>query len=415
MGSQFNSADDLPDAGSPSLVLTSPTDSEKRQTWIRNHVEWGGALNLEQYLEREPYLTTIPLSANGGMTHWILTTTTTDSVPGAEQQQQRPILASCETIRKPVLVASPDDGSVAEATGYGIASVYTCPELRGRKYATRMLQELGTTLRTWQSEQRGGQDAAFSALWSDIGKAFYAKLGWPAYPSSHVEFVVPASSSLSNGNATDTAEAAAATKTTPVTYKNLAQLCAKDTSLLREKLARAARETGHTCVSFVPAYEAMLWHLRRDDFIASTLYPSSATTTSNSYKGAIAGSDGSRVWAVWARNYYSANPGAREKNKLYILRLVIEDESPAAEAGNAVAFAAVLGAAMRGAREWGLGVIEMWNPTPAIKGLVEKGAAGGGVEWRWVDRGADSIPSLMWYGEKKEKVEWVANEKFCWC
>ena len=60
-----------------------------------------------------------------------------------------------------------------------------------------------------------------------------------------------------------------------------------------------------------------------------------------------------------------------------------------------------------------------YTPTPAARRLIERS----GQEHRWVDREVDSIPSLMWYGdgEEREKVkedeeiEWVANEKFCWC
>ncbi|RYP45506.1 hypothetical protein DL769_011455 [Monosporascus sp. CRB-8-3] len=188
----------LPDASSGALVLTHPTDKEKRHTWTRNHREWGGPLGLEKYLKREPYLTTIPLARDGGITHWILSTTTSAG-SDPKQQQQRPVLASCETIRKRVLVARPGPASggdggdgaavVEEATGYGIGSVYTYQEYRGRSYAARMLRELGETLRTRPRAEpsnsangdgdgeRGGE-AVCSALWSDIGKVFYAKKGW---------------------------------------------------------------------------------------------------------------------------------------------------------------------------------------------------------------------------------------------
>jgi len=54
----------------------------------------------------------------------------------------------------------------------------------------------------------------------------------------------------------------------------------------------------------------------------------------------------------------------------------------------------------------------MWNPTPKLRGLIDKC----GVEYEFVNRDKDSIASLMWYGdEPTAEVDWVANEKYAWC
>ncbi|KAI0380142.1 hypothetical protein F5Y04DRAFT_258373 [Hypomontagnella monticulosa] len=386
----------LPDAKAPTLILAHPTDAEKQRTWSLNHREWGGALTLEEYLKREPYFTSIPLARDGGMSHWILT----DSAWMLEFGGDRPILASCESIRKRVLVAAPGDTEVRDGVGHGIGSVFTYPEFRSHGYGGRMLKDVGAALRKWQPE---GQDVVCSALWSDIGKLYYAKKGWAAFPSLHVEFLVPADQPQGNEN-----------KASPITYDNLEPLCQRDEQLLREKLARTAREAGRTSIAFAPDYNQMLWHLHRDEFITSILFKS---TGPSSVKGAIAGTqEGRRVWALWGRGYHGGTPAANvDKNTLYILRLVIEPEADEGENPSEEtleAFKAVIKMAQREAAAWHLGKIDLWNPTPIAKKLIERCE----LEHRWVDREEDSIPSMMWYGDEDVRdIEWVANEKYCWC
>ncbi|KAI1143110.1 hypothetical protein F5Y05DRAFT_142975 [Hypoxylon sp. FL0543] len=394
----------LPEATSPTLVLTHPTEIERQRTWTLNHREWGGALTLEEYLKREPYLMSVPLSRDGGMTHWILT----DSSWSPEKGGERPILASCESIRKRVIVAAPNDTEVRDGVGHGIGSVFTYPEHRGRRYAGRMLSELGTTLRKWQS---GGQDSVCSALWSDIGRHYYSKKGWTAFPSFHVEFPVSINqAALSEGGENPRANAI------PITYENLEPLCQRDEQLLRSEILHSARRTGKTTVAFTPDFDTMRWHLYRDDFITSILFKTDSTSA---IKGAIAGTtEGRRVWAIWSRNYHGSTPAETvDKNTLYILRLVIEPDAAPAEgqppsADVQEAFAAVVHAALREAAKWHLGKIDLWNPSRAARLLLENC----GLDHRWVDREEESIPSMMWYGnEDIRDVDWIASEKYCWC
>ncbi|KAI2619062.1 hypothetical protein GGS26DRAFT_584709 [Hypomontagnella submonticulosa] len=399
MGSVSQDTYVLPEAKAPTLVLAHPTDVEKLRTWTLNHNEWGGALTLEEYLKREPYFTGIPLTRDGGMTHWILT----DSAWSPELGGDRPVLASCESIRKRVLVAAPGDTEVRNGVGHGIGSVFTYPEFRSQGYGGRMLKDVGAALRKWQSGSYGGCDVVCSALWSDIGKLYYAKKGWAAFPSLHVEF--PASA----GQAQESEG-----KVLPITYDNLEALCQRDEQLLGETLLRTARETGRTSVAFAPDHDQMRWHLYRDDFITSILFKSAGP---NTIKGALAGTqEGRRVWALWSRSYHGSIPAKNvDNNKLYILRLFVESEATEGENPSdetLEAFKAVVQMAQREAAAWHLGKIDMWNPTPITKKLIERC----GIQHRWVDREEDSIPSMMWYGDEDVRdIEWVANEKYCWC
>lgn len=386
----MGSAIDLPDASSPKLALVSPTMDEKHHIWSCNFAEWGGALCQEEYVAREQYLGTIPLAEKGGMMNWILT----DSSAPAES---RLVLASCETLRKKVLVTDAQSGELREATSYGIGSVYTDPQLRGRQYASRMLQELGRILGEGLEEHDSGiVKPVSSTLWSDIGKTFYAKKGWAPFESVHVAF--PAEAAVSHGgNAQQVGD---------ITYDNLEAFCKLDERLLRRHMATHAQD-GKTRFAFIPNHDILRWHLYREEFIAKHVFKDQQKQPD--VKGAVAGTEGSRIWAVWIRNY--AGDATRiEKNTLYILRLVVEDDTAPLEDLTA-SFAAILRKAQAEAMQWRLGKIELWNPTPVIKSLVETS----GVEHKWVERETDSIPSLMWYGEgDASTIDWVANEKFCW-
>ncbi|KAI3322114.1 hypothetical protein HD806DRAFT_523507 [Xylariaceae sp. AK1471] len=428
-----------PSASDPSLVLTHPTAAEKQQTWRLNHGEWGGALDLSAYLKREPFLASTPLSTDGGMMHWILTETSSSSptqAQGQDQDQKRRVLASCETIRKRVLYApaagnrctEEEEIRVREGLGYGIGSVYTYPEFRGKKYAARMLKELGVALKTWPKEEeklrklkQEPKETICSALWSDIGKKFYASKGWPVFASEHVEFPVfpsPSSSpsptsipSIGIASVFEKSNPSSSLALTPVNSTNLAQLCIEDETQLRAQLIQHARETGRTAFAFAPEVDVFRWHWSREEFIVSHVWPGRQVSE---VRGMVATQEKTRMWAVWARNYGADAATNPAKNTLYILRLVISSSSPSSIPDLQLAFNAILHSALDTARTWNCGAVHLWNPTPLTQDLISKAD----IAHSYVHRDVDSIPSMMWYGPKDEQkgaVDWIANEKYCWC
>ncbi|TDZ18235.1 Lysine acetyltransferase [Colletotrichum orbiculare MAFF 240422] len=379
------------------LVLTQPTPEERIRVWTSTHQKWGAALELDAYLRREEYLTTVPMSRNGGITQWILTT---PSQPPGE----RPILSSCESIRKRALAARPD-GTLAETVAHGIASVFTDPAHRGKGYASTMMGMLGPQLGAWQGSQVRKNtttaaaaaatiqtgDVAFSVLFSDIGKSFYARQGWHPHASTHLSF--PPSHS----------PPPEPSKAKPVGYHELAELASVDESLLRAKLAAKSPSSSRTRVALLPDIDAVLWHLMREDFMTTHIFGKTPTV-----RGAVVGDRGRRVWAVWTRGYYGGLKKP-EGNTMHILRLVVEDERGSSDDYVQEAVEELLTLARAEAAEWKVNYVELWNPEPRIRGLVEKA----GIPHEFVERETDSIASLMFYGEGE--AEWVLNEKFGWC
>jgi hypothetical protein len=391
----------LPVANAPTLHLSHPTESEKTATWTLNFKNWGTALTLPNYLDRESYMATVPtLSRDGGITHWIL-------VDQNSVGDSRPILASLETIRKRALVAR--NGQVKEVITHGIGSVFCNPEYRGKGYASRMLNELGPVLNKWQTEKNvaGREECTFSILYSDIGKKYYAKHGWLPFPSTHISFPPAAAAAVTSGamtngrtNGTNGTKINAATT---LEDGDIEALCVLDEEYLRKELVRA--KDGKTHVALVPDYATMQWHHLREDFMTSRILCKSPTI-----RGAIAGSPGHRVWAIWTRSFYGPVEKVESGNTLHILRLVVEDESNVE--GNIERLRGIVKIAQQEAAEWKCVGVEMWNPTPVVRNIVGKL----GLEHSEVEREAESIASLMWYGEDNgDDVIWVGNEKFGWC
>ncbi|KAJ6447161.1 Acyl-CoA N-acyltransferase [Purpureocillium lavendulum] len=426
------------------LVLAHPDDDEQVRTWTHTHPSWGPSYPLDVYLARERQLLTVPLARDGGISQWILTTeapppqapasqqsnnnnntsdveggghdqASRDSPTSQDNKPRRPVLSSCETLRKRALVRAPGPGPqpVREVYAHGVASVFTYPEFRRRGYAARMLDLLGRRLAADEAREPG--DAAFSVLFSDIGKTFYAALGWKPFESSHLSFPVDLSAAAA---APERRDDGAVTTTTPITDENLPALVALDEKLLRARMA-ADDDTGSgsgsgstkTRVAILPDMEHMQWHFAREAFM-STHHLGRAPAV----HGAVcvadpSSSSSSRVWAVWVR-VHSGGTADPAKNVVYIQRLVVEDPA-VADADLSRALRAVLDAARSEAREWMCSRVDMWNPDKRTRRLIDGME---GLEAKYVVREEDSITSLRWFGPgSADDVEWVANERYEWC
>ncbi|CAK7211280.1 hypothetical protein SBRCBS47491_001069 [Sporothrix bragantina] len=435
--------DNLPSAASPSLILAIPTAEERKKVWELTHPMWGNALVIDDYLHREDYLTTVPLAMNSGITHWILT-------DGTLPPNQRPILSSCETLRKHAMAAAASTtATVVDGVAHGIASVFTDPIYRGKGYAGRMLTELGPQLERWQvetpnhgkvgvpsnTESDKDSKTLFSVLYSDIGKSYYASKGWPAFPSTHLSFPPLAAQETASYTAEPIHSKDGSFIVTPLGYHELTELCPIDVELLRARLIRRAfrravlgggsssqRSLAGPSVTLVPDLNTMLWHLMREDYMTKHIFGKTPTV-----RGALCmlntveGGKQRSMWVIWTRGYYSGLKSLNgEGNTLYILHVVLEDldddfpadpgEVPISQQ-HVDGFAAIVRMAQGEAAEWRCGEVQLWNPTPAQRILAERS----GISYKEVAREKDSIPSLRWHGAgESEDVDWVANEKFGW-
>ena len=334
----------------------------------------------------------IPLAANGGLTQWILTTEPDAADPAAERR----LLSSCETLKKPVLVRY-QDGRLEEGTAYGVASVFTYLHCRGKGYAQILMSKLGETLQ--QSQDGSSGTAVCSVLYSDIGKTFYDRVGWKPFESDHLEF----SASTASSDLSVDVEVAVR----PVGDDDISLLTSLDEQSIRRKLS--SLDTSKIRVALLPDLNTVLWFLRREDLTCQQIFAQTPKVRGALYTPPA--TPNSRVWGLWFRGFYGglAHP---EKNTLHFLRLAVEDDDMSDEQ-LAQGLRAILRVACREGHEWRCLKVELWNPEPRVRKLVENLQD---LPSKFVEREVDSISSLRWFGEGSAKdVDWLYNEKFGWC
>lgn len=354
------------------VVFAEATPRQRTLAWELNGVSWAPPMSLQTYVDRETALSQTPLTANGGTKYLVLYL---KGDPDA-------IVSACEVTKKEVLVADADGCRVAE--GYAIASVFTPPQYRGHGLASHLLKEV---------QKLVDQTAECGALYSDIGRSFYTKLGWKDYSSQQLVFHLEK----------DFQAPAKVDDVALLTETEITTLCAKDIDVLKRKFQQLAdTKDGKTCVTFLPAPTQFSWHFARVAFMAKAL----RGVENVEHHGAQT-SDGSS-WIYWDHDL-------REK-KLKIMRIVTQ-ESDSREKREAD-IEALLKAALAEASAWGLPKMGVWSPgretSAAAMNIWHE--VGSTLALSFESRSADSIPSLRWKGGKDvSEIVWENNEYFAWC
>ena len=379
-----------PASTSEDLVIVPATDLEYVQTWHLNAGEWRGPLSLEQYLRRERTLQNLDLTRDGQITAWILTS---NKLP-LNADGTRPILASCETLRKHAYLAK--NGKIQKLFTHGIGSVYCRPDYRGNGYAGRMMIELGKAVETWQ--QPNGIKGTFSVLYSDIGVKFYSQRGWKAFPSTHIH-LLPVKESTHE----KIAQSLSLPSVDDLTTVDLPAIPLVS-QLEQELTALSAASPNVPHVAIRPDLPHLQWHIAREEIQARELgVPGGIPLV----KGAIHRPTGTAL--LWSRVYASNE----KDNQLHVLRTVVEPSRDAEEAEIQAALAALLVRAQREAEKWDMrNGVEVWSPSAAVVRAAEGLQEGRKVEV--ISRDKEHVCSLKWVGGEEEEVVWVANEKYAW-
>ncbi|KAL8814678.1 MAG: hypothetical protein Q9223_006117 [Gallowayella weberi] len=392
---------ELPDSDSPNLELTQATPKECAKIWTYTSASWRDSLTVPVYLQEQLCLSNVPLARNGGMTTWIL-------VEKDLPPDQRRIFCSCESFLKRSLMSS-TNGKAEDVIIHGVASVFCPLEYRRRGYAARHMKELAKALRTWQSHDAR---VVGSVLYSDIGKAYYAKFGWKPHVSNwHMEF--PPMNLPRSPIAQDIVE------------DDLERLCERDEAIIRDAMAKPTDE-GKKVVTILPDLDHMLWHIGKEEFATKQLFGQRPRS-----KGVIAGLPGRQVWALWTHRYYMHPNSEAAGNVLYILRLVVEGDETANKPSSCrdkefqgeeqeeqerqvQSLIAVLQCAQAEAAEWQLDHVKLWEPTPWVQDVIRKS----NIFHRIVEREEDSVTSCLWYeGDSGQETapQWINNEHYAWC
>ena len=360
------------------VVFTEATPHQRVLSWELNGASWAPPMTIEQYVGRETTLSQTALSADGGTKYFILHPKTDPET----------IVSACEVTTKRALVASPSDGTVREGAAYSIASVFTNPRFREQGMAGYMLRQV-------QAAVDGTTECG--ALYSDIGRRYYTRLGWKDFRSPQVLLAVAAEGQQQSFPAPPEGVSLLKAEDVPA-------LCARDVAALRARFQRYAVESGDggkTRVVFLPTAEQLAWHFARDKYVCQTLLGREVV-----YRGAQT-ADGS-AWIYWDHDL-------REK-KLKVLRIVTGDgDSEEKRRGDV---RALVLAALAEAKAWGLHKVLVWEPSVEVAAVATDlwRELGPGLEVVFDEREDGSIPSLRWKeGKSLEGVEWEDDEYYAWC
>jgi GNAT superfamily N-acetyltransferase len=143
------------------LVLAS--DAQKAERDVVTYPAWGAPLSVEGYLEREKRLRAHAWP-RAELKTWLLCA------------DDGGVLASCETYRTDSFLRAPD-GALTPGDSFAIASVFTEERLRGRGYATRLMDLLAAEL------ELTAPRAQSALLFSDVGAALYGRSGYQELPA----------------------------------------------------------------------------------------------------------------------------------------------------------------------------------------------------------------------------------------
>ncbi|KAK1831482.1 hypothetical protein QBC39DRAFT_351420 [Podospora conica] len=329
-------------------------------------------MTIEEYIGREQALSETALSANGGTRYYILHHKTDPNL----------IVSACEVLTKKAVVAA-SGSPVRVVKSYGLASVFTPPEFRGHGLASHMLRLVQADI--------DAQDAEFGALYSDIGRSFYTRLGWPDFPSPQLTMHLVDPNTPLTGTASSPA-------VTLLSDADIPSLCDRDCALVQSRLATASNWSGKTHVAFLPDTTQMTWHFTRDSYVAGVMRKGRSVQ----HRGARTAEGNS--WVYWDHDL--------RENKLKILRVVIGDKDAATEVKT------LLRAALEEAQDWGLPKVLVWAPgAETCAAATELWREGGAkLELAFDQREDGSIPSLRWRENKGVgEVEWHENEYYAWC
>ncbi|KAF9078124.1 hypothetical protein BDP27DRAFT_1441423 [Rhodocollybia butyracea] len=419
------------DPSTLSLFVATPQQTEisRRRTGV---TPWGSGMTLDEYIQRDLDLEKSECGKDGKHTTWVL-------APRSDPETLD-FLCSCETFRRTGLVVMAKDdfeasnaaskkgsGSVVEVECYGIASVFTPPQNRKKGYAHLMMSLLHWVIAehvlpsnafptlVWGQqpapppELKMGQ-AAFSCLWSDVGDFYETcnpdvadrtkRNGWTGRGTRTTRWR-PKHDLNSTGSTFGDLESRW------LNEAEVKQLMMHDSERMGEELYRYwLHSTAETkaVFTFLPSdgVEAFqrerlrhFWEKEGIDRWGVTL---SGTHTSG---GALI------AFATWTLELRPPAP-----RTLVITRLYAPEPEYVAH---------ILWKVWEYSIEHDIAVVEAWNFPEHLRGEGYEHAR------RWFSpvqekeefERAEHLPAFKFYDSSSKlgghQVEWLFNEKFCWC
>ncbi|KAF9229672.1 hypothetical protein BS17DRAFT_771771 [Gyrodon lividus] len=376
----------------PAQVLES-----RRRTWP----EWGGALTEEHYLERVNQMDVMEHATNSKVITWVL-------APRGEPDTLD-FMCACQTYKRQGLIRYAGSKELQDTTCYGVACVFTPPDKRGKGYASHMMRLLHwvTSGRTaeynlpdfpteWGApppEVQAAGNGMFSTLYSAVGDNFYKQVGPGLEKAGGWEARGPTISTIWEiSQHVETRQKDWEDGWTSLKYGDLNALWEEDVRIIRGTM-EDLRESSPT------------YHTERPTVFVSYL-PDRGPGSFHSVPAAesIVSMD---IWGVKKNNESTDQPtyASWSVDVKALPPTLVVTRMNATEAD----FPELLCKIREIARNSGISKMEAWNtPLHLLKVVAETG--GKTFEMK------KHLPAIKWYGQgQTADIEWVFNQKFCWC
>lgn len=229
-------------------------------------------------------------------------------------------------------------------------------------------------------------DGSVSALWSDVGPNFYVGCGMGVGVERGDGWLIKNPfSTVWNVHDTDILEDKEGSEVTWLDEESAKVVWEKDTALIKSEVKEAAKSSGkaRTQFSFLPNEGVAEFQWYRLHYYFSRYVPNPPR-----YWGVSQNGDG---FATWTCEY---RPGMHKT--LIVTRLRASED----------AIEELMARVLRYAKDIGLDAVETWNLAPHLERSL------GRFKGARVERD-EHYPAIKWYGD--ESVEWLVNERFCWC
>ncbi|KAH7324592.1 hypothetical protein B0I35DRAFT_475826 [Stachybotrys elegans] len=343
------------------------TGDQKLECYKLGATAFRTPLTTEQYIRREMFIDTLPLTRNGGWRFWCL----------YNKEQPKQVLATCKTIHRDLIVR--DASGTKRRRGYCIASVVSDETHRGQGLASFMLKKVAE----WMD---GPGEGSASFVYSRLS-SYYESRGWNVHPSWELLIT------------TKTKEPTEKTNLPPTRLlkaSDVPPLCHRDTERLVESTENRDFASDMTTIAVLPTAEIVGWLHGRGDFYASELHG-----RVTEFKGSI--DEVAGVWIYWHHDF--------RRNQLVIQRI----SRPGNDEKDIEAIASLLLDARIEASAWNLSAVSIWSPDSHAEAAAARISALVPSEVIEKVQRKSGISMVRYTGgQRSESMVFEANEFYAW-
>ncbi|KAH7477084.1 hypothetical protein KRP22_001011 [Phytophthora ramorum] len=358
----------------------------KVQCKTDDYEHWGPPLlNVQQWQQKDAAQRETPFSQEGAL-FWALVDKTRENSTLSDEglAAGRDLLhCHCKTIRFPCVYRR-SSGEMEHGFSYQVSSVYTLPESRRRGLAGFFLTEVAKQLEQLPK-------ALISVLYSDVGPAFYDKLGWKCHSSKMATLEVDHLRNVSAATGDDDSVVLA-----PFFVDDkLDKFLQADNGRLVEELS-SGKFHGQEAFLILPTRDSIEWQ-----FCNGLHYARAGGLDELPSRCGVKIND--NAFVIWWHNF--------KESTLYLDRARFPDSGDNAAAISRI----LLDAAMQEARKFKLKKVVIWDPPPALVHEEVRRR----LEMEVAERKLSLSSAMVFPRGNKENSStllptWFSNEKYAW-